>query len=204
MDKEKKEWAIRTIIIFFLFIFFLILGSCTAGLLSPFPYLDLDSFRGKVIDTETKKPIPGAAILAVYFKKTYGIAGVNSWDVDAQEALTDEKGEFIIPHKKRWLAPRRGYTKGKITIFKPGYGNFPWHQQSKAIGEKYKLSPTPNKYIIYNLPKIQTKEERRKNLPMKPFIKKSKYKLFLKLINEERIYLGLSKIPLKGGIEDVI
>jgi hypothetical protein len=163
----------------------------------------LRSFEGKVVDAETKEPIEGAAVLAVYYQEVPSIvAGSNHYAVDAQETLTDINGEFKIPAKTVKLEDVSWKPECNLTIFKPGYGVFPGHKLSNAVGEN-KSWPPPEKYIVYEIPKLKTREEREKNLPIRPLIKKSKYIVFLNLINEEREYLGFDKIPLKGGIEDV-
>ncbi|OEU72375.1 MAG: hypothetical protein BA869_02230 [Desulfuromonadales bacterium C00003107] len=181
----------------------LILGTCTGGLLSPLPYRHLDPFFGKVIDADTKEPIAGAAVLAVYYTEVYTIAGANSIIVDAQETLTDENGEFKIPKVKRWFTAVRGYARGKITIFKPGYGVFPGHARSTAGGES-KTWPPPKKYIVYELPKLKTIKERKRNaIYVNTYheIPYQKRKLYIKAINQECVSLGLppNTIPNEEG-----
>lgn len=187
-----KKWILRFIVLFFLFIIFLLMGTCTGGVLSPFPYLHLDPFSGKVIDANTKEPIEGAAVLAVYHKEVPGIAGSNTYSIDAQEILTDEKGEFNIPETKRWFVINRGYTEGNLTIFKPGYGVFPDHERSNAIGEK-KSWPPPGKYILYEIPKLKSLEERKNNVIWIPKYMKP---LYINTINEELKNLGLELITM--------
>jgi hypothetical protein len=80
-------------------------------------------------------------------------------------------------------------------IFKPGYGVFPNHKRSEALGEN-KDWPTAEKYIVYELPKLRMKEERRSNLPSRPDIPYSKMRYFVHLINEERVQLGLSPLEI--------
>jgi len=67
-----------------------------------------------VIDADSKKPIPGVAVLAVYYKETFSVAGSNTFVVDGQETLSDEKGEFRIPRKIRLFPLLRGYREGKL------------------------------------------------------------------------------------------
>jgi hypothetical protein len=193
-----KKWILRFIVLLLLFIICILMGTCTAGVLSPFPYLHLDTFSGKVIDSSTKEPIEGAVVLAVYHKEVPGIAGSNTYSIDAQETLTDGKGEFNILETKRWFVLNRGYTEGKLIIFKPGYGMFPRHKLSNAIGEN-KSWPTPERYIVYEIPKLKTKEERENNLhyTSRPFhITYEKMREFTRLLNEERITLGYDPLTI--------
>ena len=193
---RKKKFRWRYLVIgLILLVFFLILGPCTGGVFSLIPYLHLDSFSGRVIDADTKEPISGAVVLAVYYKSLASVAGSSSLTVDGQEILSDENGEFTISEKRRWFALYRGYTEGNLTIFKPGYGAFPTHKSSKAIGEN-KSWPPPEKYVVYELPKLKTWEERRSNLPTRPEIPYKKMRAFLRLINEERIDLGLNPLTI--------
>ena len=157
--------------------------------------LYLACFEGKVIDSETKEPIEGAAVLAVYHGGSLSVAGSGYFPVDAQETLTDENGLFRIPARTVKSDKASGTAPGNIVIFKPGYGTFPNHKRSEAVGEN-KSWPTAEKYILYELPKLTMKEERKSNLPPRPDIPYSKMKYFVRLISEERVYLGLSALVI--------
>lgn len=179
----------RFILLVILIVCPLFISGC-GGIFFPLPYRSLAPFKGKVIDAETKQPIEGAVVLGVYYFTAYTIAGSNSYVEDGQETVTDHKGEFKLPRTRRWFVLHRGYPEGKLVIFKPGYGVFPRHKQSKAVGEN-KSWPPPKKYIVYELPRLETKDERIKNLPNSysdiPYNNKRKY---IELINKERKALG--------------
>ena len=168
------------------------------GRFVPIPYRSLAPFKGKVVDTDTKEPIDEAAVLAVYYVTEASIMGSNSYVVDGQDTVTDKNGEFKLPRKRRWFVLHRGYPEGKLVIFKPGYGTFPRHQRSVAV-EENKSWPPPGKFIVYELPKLDTMEERSKNLPGAfafdevPYAQQEK---FIKTINQEAIDLGISPYPL--------
>lgn len=171
---------------------FLVLSiSGCSGILVPLPYRSLAPFEGKVIDTATKEPIEGAVVLGVYYFTTYTIvAGSNSYVEDGQETVTDENGEFELPRTRRWFVRRRGYPDGKLVIFKPGYGVFPRHEKSVAVGFN-KGWPPPGKYVVYELPKLHTTDEREKNLPNSYSEIPIDYKkIYIRLINLERTTLG--------------
>lgn len=197
-NKKRKKWKLVVIGVC-LFFFFLILGTCSGGLFSPFPCLYLSSFKGKVIDADTKETVSGAAVLAVYYKEWTSVAGSNSFEVDAQETLTDEKGEFKIPWAMRWFPLYRGYSEGQIIIFKPSYGVFPDYERAIAVGVS-DTWPPPGKYIVYELPKLKTIKERKRNViyDSDPYseIPYEKRKLYIKTINEERRSLGLRLEPI--------
>jgi hypothetical protein len=153
----------------------------------------LSSFEGKVVDAETKEPVEGAAVLAVYYKVGYTFAGSVTRAVDAQETLTGPDGQFKIPSKAGRSDDYHGKLECNLIIFKPGYGVLPDHTLSTAVGEN-KSWPNPEKYIVYEIPKLKTKEEKRSNLPSRPEIPYEKMKLFVGLISEERINLGLGPL----------
>ena len=182
--------------LFIVFLFFsFVFHTCSGGVISPLPYRYLSSFRGKVVDYDTGEPLAGAAVLAVYHTTAYSVAGEVGGVVDGQETLTDENGEFKIPAAMRWFfVVYRGYPRGDITIFKPGYGVFPDHKRSEAVGVN-KSWPPPKMFIVYELPKLKTREERRKNAIYVNTYNEVPYKkreMYMKIINEECLNLGLS------------
>ncbi len=152
----------------------------------------LASFEGKVIDGKTKQPIEGAVVLAVYYRSTTTIAGSNRYPFDAQETLTDKNGEFKIPSKTVQSEEVSGKPRAKITIFKPGYGAFPEHRLTKAVGEN-KSWPPPEKHVVYELPELKTMKERKNNVV---WMHKYMKPLYIHTINEELKNLGLELITM--------
>ena len=159
---EKRNFMRRFIWLAILIICVFFVSGC-GGIFFPLPYRSLASFEGKVIDADTKKPIEGAVVLGVYYFTAYTIAGSNSYVEDGQETVTDENGEFKLPRTRRWFVLHRGYPEGKLVIFKPGYGVFPKHIRSEAVGEN-KSWPPAFKYVVYEIPKLKTMEERKENV----------------------------------------
>lgn len=191
MPATKK--LIRTSCILLCMIsFFFVLGC--EGVLFPLPYRSLSPFKGKVVDSDTKKPIEGAVVLALYYYEIYGVAGADLILKDGQETLTDENGEFELPRTRRWFVLHRGYPEGTLEIFKPGYGLL-GDKRSKAIGDN-KSWPTPNKYIVYQLPKLKTIEERKKvRVRTYDEIPYKFRKLYFSAQNKERVFLGYETLP---------
>ncbi len=83
------------------------------------------AFRGRVVDAETKAPIEGAVVVAVYSKTSAG--PVESYDnvINVRETLTDRHGEFLIPSYTTVIQPLAWSSLVNFIIFKPGYGSFP-------------------------------------------------------------------------------
>jgi hypothetical protein len=154
--------------------------------------VNLPSFEGKVIDAETKVPIEGAAVMAVYHGSTVSFHGSSNIPKDAQETLTDANGEFKIPSKTVHHEKSSGTFRGNLVIFKPGYGVFPDHKRSEAVGVN-KTWPPPEKYIVYELPKLKSNQERVSNtvdVEIHRELPFNKQRIMINQVNEEFILLG--------------
>jgi len=147
-------------------------------------------YTGKIVDLETGEPIEGAAVLMVFDTETF--FDVSSYG-DAVETLTDSKGEFRIP----WFLALTFHpissweSHGYVTIFKPGYGAYPGHDDSKPLFMPNGTLPE-NEYVTIRLPRLKTIEERKINLISLPDIPRRKMKNLIRLEREERINVGLT------------
>jgi len=171
----------------------------------------LGPYHGRVIDAETKRPIAGAAVLAVWWERSPGIVNVNISYYDAQETLTDVDGNYTIPGIVITSIDPNVTIEPKFTIYKPRY---------KALRQST-LKPlpqppgTPDKYriqypfheegghTVVKLAPLKTPKERMDNvsgiLPItcRPgdisqfCVPHEKYPNLLKLVNEEELALGL-------------
>ena len=170
-------------------------------------------FRGKVIDAETKEPIEGAVVLAIYKKYPIisGPGGGSSSIILIKEALTDKKGEFYISSYTTIIQPLSIEDKTDFIIYKPEYGKYPglhvspppllspeyfFSQEFGTKGEKRWRSKTVTfTFGVVKLPRLKTREERLKGLPGYPSDLTSKNSpLFFKTINEEYKRLGLGQV----------
>jgi hypothetical protein len=77
-------------------------------------------YKGRLIDGETSQPIVGAVAVASWTTVRINIAGGTTKCLDAQEAVTDQNGEFIIKGSR---GPFFGMFTGTtyITVYKVGY-----------------------------------------------------------------------------------
>ena len=173
----------RLIVLVFITVVILCLGiGC--GVVKHYP-----SYYGKVIDAETKEPLEGAAVLAVYYTEKPSPGGPVSFYREAQETVTDKNGEFTIPSITfttfKFFEFFRKYPL--FTIFKPGYGAFPDHKDVKP------RSLPAKQYTIIELPRLKTREERIRYSGCLPSddVPKTKYKNLFRLIQEERKTLGI-------------
>lgn len=163
------------------------------------------SFKGRVIDAETKEPIEGAVVVAQYHSNVLGPTGSHTTLIDVQEALTDSKGEFFIPSKTRMISPISVGDDTSFLVWKPGYtrkdiwgGYFfakePGTIENRPTHTDKGLELKPARIGIAELAKLKTKEERLKGMPSPVGDLDKKQTNLIKAINEERRYLGVRGI----------
>ena len=169
-------------------------------------------WKGKVIDAETKEPIEGAVVLAVWEKIYPGPAGNQSYFFDAVESLTDREGQFLIKEFKAInILPVLRWLDGPwFTVFKPGYTPFgdnyeyfhEYFPNSPLKVDRITLAELFKKGVTIELLRLKTREERLKAISgARPLggVPDEKMPNLMKLINLEEKKLGLDPIPLKGG-----
>lgn len=123
-------------------------------------------YKGKVVDAETKGPLVGAVVLAVWYRSAPTLVGTPKDFLDAEEVLTDSQGEFVVGKSPpaSWI-PGTWVTDPDITIFYPGYGYFPYFHVSPPYpptGYKGLLEVMEREVVVIELPRLKTEEERRK------------------------------------------
>lgn len=150
-------------------------------------------WSGKVIDAETKQPIEGAVVVAVWYETFAAIPESSSRFKAAKEVITDSKGEFRFSKQSYSSFLPDGEIVGPhFTIFKPGYGYFPaQHVYPKDWDNDYFIKPG----AVVELPKWKTINERREKLPSEGEPGTKNLKIYMKLLNQERIDIGYK--PLK-------
>ncbi|MBI5695883.1 MAG: hypothetical protein HZC51_09135 [Nitrospirae bacterium] len=88
-------------------------------------------WKGRVVDAETKKPIEGAVVVAVFDKGSIGLGEYVEQFHDAIETVTDKDGYWEMPRYHVIPVPFfREFRSPAFTIFKPGYGSYPHDQVS--------------------------------------------------------------------------
>jgi len=84
-------------------------------------------YVGRVIDSETREPIEGAVVLAVWNSVRATVAGGISTYYDAEETVTDANGDFRI--EGLGVRVLTNVPEADVLIFKAGYeyvGPGPW------------------------------------------------------------------------------
>ncbi|MBU0728526.1 MAG: hypothetical protein KKE17_10970 [Proteobacteria bacterium] len=154
------------------FILIIIAGYLLSGCAITHSY---GPYMGMVVDKDSEEPIEGAVVFVQYF--TEGMGGTSMFE-GADEVLTGKEGEFLIPvNRIGTFRPLSGWDYPMFIIFKPGYGAYPGHRQSSI--SHYKEGHFPDKEsVTIKLPRLKTREERKKNLRNIPNINapEEKYK----------------------------
>jgi hypothetical protein len=179
--------------------------SCFAGWL----IYHKPAFKGKIVDAETKKPIEGAVVVAMYKKYPIisGPGGGSASIMHIKEALTDKKGEFHISSYTTFIQPLFIEDDVDFIIYKPGYGShpgrkvYPFHYCgpellfSKELGTKGQIHRRTKTvsitYGVVELPPLKTRKERLRAVPSTPTDKIKDTPLLYKAINEEYKSFGL-------------
>ena len=169
-----------------------------------------ETFKGRVIDADTKEPIEGAVVVASWHESTATIAGGTSRFKDVKETLTDKNGEWKIrgPKGDRFIAqvfamiPGIYYTESpEFIIFKPGYCSYRAGFGIKACKEKMKVdnfTNSDNIGEIVELPKLTKREDRLRAVGISPSLAggdlatAKKLENFVRLLDKEERNLGLT------------
>jgi hypothetical protein len=144
-----------------------------------FPIMHKPAYEGRVIDAETRQPIEGVVVVAVYMRESMGIETARGI-VDIREALTDRNGEFRFQPKLALVSPFTWNAPTRFCIFKRGYSNFPddMNRQTKPglslreqelffrgpVGQVRTIAVTNRTLAMgqVELQPLKSKEERRK------------------------------------------
>jgi hypothetical protein len=187
-------------------------------LIGVFHFADAKTFKGRVIDADTKEPIEGAVVVAYWYKARDTIAGESTTLKDVKECLTDKNGEWSIsgpkgrPHNPNplfSLFTSTYYTREpQFIVFKPGYCSLPKGFSIDACRNRIKMIGDKDEGIgeggTLELPKLTKREDRLRDIPTPDYgdsetdwnksvglLKKQKE--FLRLLNQEDKNLGLSE-----------
>ena len=102
------------------------------------------AYQGRMIDNETKEPIEGVVVAAVYWESysfCLGPAGCSPSIAGVAEALTDKKGEFHIKPFITWMGPFGEIGSVDFIIYKPGYASYPDNMDKHILKPLKGLNP---------------------------------------------------------------
>jgi hypothetical protein len=177
------------------------------------------TYQGRVIDAETKEPIEGTVVVAVWWEQRGFFFGSTQRLKDVKEALTDQEGKWsivgpegyenkIIPGFLQLLGIWATKSPSFI-VFKPGYCSWPNGFSIDAC--KDKIGPERTDQITegktIELPQLTNRGDRLRSFNLGPIrsssddpkIKKKFLKKqleFLRLLDEEARNLGLSEYKI--------
>ena len=173
-------------------------------------FANTKTFRGRVVDADTKEPLEGTVVVASWYKESWIPLGETMVKLkDVKETLTDKNGKWSI------RGPSGGGTNSlsyyfavagvfyhtrepEFIIFKPGYCSWPNGLQIESCKGRMKWGDGgSSKGDTIELPKLTNREDRIRaqslQLPLGPGAL-DKMKELIKLKNEERRSLGLGEV----------
>ncbi|MBI3637206.1 MAG: hypothetical protein HY216_13515 [Candidatus Rokubacteria bacterium] len=154
-------------------------------------------YSGRVVDAETKQPLAGAVVLAIWMKHVPVGAHMPESFVDAVEVVTDANGEFTISAKTHTVVFGR-LQEPEFVIFYPGYGYAPRYQ----VRPRLNLARELQSHAIVELPQWKVREDRLRVDGIQNNVSRVPPDRMPKLIqqtNVERRFLGLPNSSLGRG-----
>ena len=154
-------------------------------------------YRGLILDSETKAPLAGAVVVAMWVRERVYPFQVNTEHYAVRETVTDAEGRFVMEVKDiEEVAPRRT-RKPEFLVFLPGYGTYPYGYTAPKgfLAELFEGSGT-----TIELPRLAGRRQRLDSLstadphrfsdtPHKDLPR------LMKAVDAERIALGLRPYP---------
>jgi hypothetical protein len=149
-------------------------------------------FRGQLVDEATGKGIPGAAVIAIWWKNEPNPIQMNRSFFDAVEAVTDADGRFEIPRYPKPPFFDFQILPVEITYFAPGY--IPFRKETTPPDAQAFVAST--RVLMERMDprkaSIRRTDARPGGVPL------DKMKEFTKAVNVERRMRGLSPLPIPG------
>jgi hypothetical protein len=155
-------------------------------------------YRGLILDSQTKAPLVGAVVVALWRRERVYPFQVNTERYAVRETLTDSEGRFLMEVKDIEEGAPRRTRKPEFLVFLPGYGAFP-HRYTSPKGFMATLFEGTGTTI--EVPRLENREDRLNNLSSfgpHSFSEKPHRELprLIRAIDEERAALGLKPYPL--------
>lgn len=128
------------------------------------------AFEGQIIDIESREPIEGAVVAAIYNCDMYGGTQLMSGKIGYSEAVTDKNGRFKISRYFNITGP---LTVGNVTtfvIYKPGYRSIDGKNLEACFSsgcQRRKFMPSNIVFAdhLVEIPKLGDSISPRENIP---------------------------------------
>ena len=168
-------------------------SCCFPALHRPVAY-DGD-YKGRVVDEQTREPIEGVVITAVWSYLCPTPAGQISGFYDAIETLTDERGDFTVPGKGLRLFI--DLDTARVSIFKAGYEYFEYNWKTLRIGRilSQKIKWEEDRAVI-PLRKLTEEERLKGSISFGPHADPKYRRFFDKEMNKLLIERGMRPMPI--------
>ena len=137
---------------------------------SPATVYGLGPWKAQVIDAETKQPLQGVVVVALWkkYEAIPGTLGIFTY-VDSVEAVTGGDGQFVVAERKPSARDSQIMDEPDFSLFKPGYGE--WRFQGEEGWLKLDPAEKKKRYeeagrqfeskgVVIEMPPLKTREER--------------------------------------------
>jgi len=164
-------------------------------------------WKGKILDVETKEPLEGVVVLAVWDRIYRTPFGTSSYFYEAKETVTNKAGDFEIPsYTPINLLPIISHMHGpEFIIFKPHYGSLrmalgDYLTTNTIKSEEFELSKKMYRLIngVIELPRLKSREERVRNISIPASVPDEKMPRLIEVMNTEAVDLGLEPTHIHG------
>ncbi len=168
----------------------IVLGALLAGCAGQIAFTS-GPYRGRVIDAQTRQPLAGAAVVAVWWWEGWGPGHPSERLHDALEVVTGPDGEFLLP-QKTFFPPSGIVNEPYIVIYYPGYKDFLGGRP--AVPERGAGEPK-----LVELVRASGAERLRYAGPPADVggVPDEKIPNLIRLVNQERRALGLQPVRVK-------
>ncbi|MFQ5803956.1 MAG: hypothetical protein ACE5JQ_13765 [Candidatus Methylomirabilales bacterium] len=163
-------------------------------------------WKAQIVDQETKKPLGGVVVLAVWYRRYASPGGwAGGGYYGSEEVVTGPDGRFVIP--ARWtftFLPFLTTIKGpSFHIFKPGYGQWrfqgadTWEYWERADRASAAWAQLEAGGAVMELPPLRTRKERREFLSYASppgDVPAASMPRYLETIDGERVFVGFQPL----------
>lgn len=168
------------------------------------PASALGPWKARIVDAESKQPLAGVVVLAVWTKVLLGPDRSPSFIYyDSEEVVADQDGRIIVAARDYSTSDAQVFAEPEFLFFKPGYGQ--WRFQGEDIWLKLDPSEKRKRYaeagrlfagpgVVIEMAPLKTRQTRsqyyrERNEPVA--VPPERKRRWLAAVEEERVYLGL-------------
>ena len=162
-------------------------------------------WTAQIVDAETGQPLQGVIVVAFWVKLTPGPIHPGETFHDATEVVSDVHGRVTVPPLRRRIPDALAHIKGpEFCMFKGGYGEWRFQGADQWLLRDAFVRDELNKQawerfrgagVIIELPRLKTREERRRMLARVPTpsrVPPELVPLLMDAKNQESVAVGLT------------